>query len=380
MDYSFLSVMIQSIQKWYDWIKQKGKKEMKKIFSIIILVLITISICACGNNESGGNGRKTITINLDEPAETGSLEYTIHSIEFTNKLKYHVSDGYEILSDDNVFAIVKYSIKNISKEGISLWNEMDKGYIAIGKIVYGDGYTYENSFYSNRPRAFHYNESSNDVSRVREGDLEPLTSEENCILFIILPKEIVENTEEKLYYEISFADIGDNVTLRYEVQNREVVEVPNIQDYLYNVSINDSNFDEFFDYTFEPCRDSNKEETGEYILLLRSRKYDEGLILYSEDFFINGYLDYENGGIGSSGGINYFLKGTPWKTSNPEIASARFDVFGDTCSFVKSEFVESFEVSDPVYDGEYPIWFSDVKITLKDGTVLRRLVVGDNYY
>ena len=161
---------------------------------------------------------------MDEPAETGSLEFTIHKVEFTKSIKYKVYDGYETTTEDNVFGIVTYSIKNISKKGISIWNEQDRGYICMGHFVYGDGYTYENSFYSERPRAYHYNESSNSASRGRDGVLEPLTSEDNCIVYIILPQKIVESTDEKLFYEVSFNDIGDDVTIRCEVTDREIIE------------------------------------------------------------------------------------------------------------------------------------------------------------
>ncbi len=193
---------------------------MKKVLSIVLLVFIALGICACGN----GNGGKNKTIKMNESTETGSLEYTIQKVEFAKNISCSVSDGYQTLDDENVFGIVTYSIRNISKEGISIWNEQDRGYIAVGKFVYGDGYNYENSFYSNRPRVTHYDEISNSLRRGREGVLEPLTSEDDCILFIILPKDIVENTDEKLFYEISFSDIGDDVKLRYEVTDREIKE------------------------------------------------------------------------------------------------------------------------------------------------------------
>lgn len=207
---------------------------MKKILSILILVLITFSVCACGNNENSGDGGKTITLNLNEPTEAGSLEYTIHEVKFAKSINYEIYDGYmgrsegKKTSEDNVIAIVRYSIKNIGKESISNYYFPEPGYteyIAVGRFVYGDGYTYEHGFYDGRrPYAYRYNESPESANYILKETLEPLTSLDNCITYLILPTHIVEDTSEKLFYVISLANIGDNITLRYEITDRTITE------------------------------------------------------------------------------------------------------------------------------------------------------------
>lgn len=197
-------------------------KGMKKALSIILIILIAFSICACG--------KKNIKIN--EPTKAGSWEYTILKIEFARSINtssgsyesfYSPDDSfgaYTVPKDDHVFAIVTYSMKNIGKERIRLWEDLE--YRGIGKFVYGDGYIFDNNNIKIFPSYYDENESSFRSVRT-DFWLEPLSSAVECKMLFIIPENIVEDTNEKLFYQVTFDDSGKNTTLRCEITNREIV-------------------------------------------------------------------------------------------------------------------------------------------------------------
>ena len=203
---------------------------MKKIVPIVFILLMVFCLFGCSNTKS-----KTKTIKIDEPAETESVEYTLYKVEFAKSINYSTNDSFMHIvdgrhaSEGTVFGIVMYKIKNIGKKSIPILYSKESGrleFTGVGRFVYGDGYTYENGFYDGRkPYAYLYNESPESASSYSIKDfLDPLTSIDSCITYFTIPEDIVKNTDEKLFYEISFPILGDEITLRYEVTDREIAD------------------------------------------------------------------------------------------------------------------------------------------------------------
>lgn len=74
------------------------------------------------------------------------------------------------------------------------------------------------------------------------------------------------------------------------ITETESLEIDDINDYLVTVDLTADNFDEYFEFVTEPQYTSFGELQGEAISYgLRSKKYDDGLVLYTDDNIIIEY-------------------------------------------------------------------------------------------
>ena len=200
-------------------------------------------------------------------------------------------------------------------------------------------------------------------------------------------EEVVEEpaVEEERYPEIADAlDAGDYdgaIAAITEMKTEAMAqEAGDINDDLVTVEITPENFDEYFDVYTVPVNNAFGE--FEYSCwYLRSRKYDEGLILYglddadycdtiSVEFVIRSTVDsgYEQlaepiidelGSMLDSGGVLELS----WDPSVAFSLESISRMTGSKLTFVRSEYVESIELEER----DKPDMSSTETITLKNG-------------
>lgn len=204
---------------------------MKKTISIILVAIMLLCLSACGSR----------ALSLNEPTEIGTWEINIKKIQFARQIlnrafNTEVTDYYnnllvpngqdsssEGLDQGEVFAVVTYTMKNSGKESTRIWNSDTREFDGVGRFVYGDGYIFENDATDHRPQPYIFSgESLIDLSS--DIVLDPLSSEIECRIYFVLPEEIVTNTDESLFYEITINESGKDKTIRFEVPDRSIIE------------------------------------------------------------------------------------------------------------------------------------------------------------
>lgn len=155
-------------------------------------------------------------------------------------------------------------------------------------------------------------------------------------------------------------------------------EVGDIADYLVTIDINDNNFSDYFECVKIQLHNSFGEPDNQMIGFgLKSKAYDDGLILYDvtgvnvELMLADSPTDYDLASLlscGCSYGGGYTIDELPISFSRTT---------GGTVTFIKSEYVDSYELED--FKETRPDYKNAV-ITLKNGETLSRLTQPDYLY
>lgn len=124
---------------------------MKKLIAIYIITLAVL-LCGCGENQEKSQAASGVkagvaenaaesdeptetTLSLGESVVTDMVEFTLNGIEFQEYAS--CSSGRKIYaSDDNIFASLDLTIKNVSGE------EMSVHYLLDAALDYNDGFIY----------------------------------------------------------------------------------------------------------------------------------------------------------------------------------------------------------------------------------------------
>lgn len=158
----------------------------------------------------------------------------------------------------------------------------------------------------------------------------------------------------------------------------------NIEDYLLEVNLTGDNFYDYFEFEKIACRDMYGDETGSFMLGLRSKMFDKGYVLcnyYDRDYCDSIYFELKNeshvikdasliemlsfSSIGFDSG--YFYEGIG--------ISGR--VAGTKLTFVSKDFVESYEIAEIKDLAKVT---TEAEITLKNGLKFGYLISPDYPY
>ena len=167
--------------------------------------------------------------------------------------------------------------------------------------------------------------------------------------------------------------------------------VPDKEDYLETYIIDGDNFLEYFTPDYAEILNDIGEGTGEYRLIFRSKKYNEGLLLYkSQSYDHHLYIIHEPTGEEWQAG-GFMLNGEDLHSIfiglsyiNKEDINTVWTDFEDgtiTVVFVKDSYVKEIIMTQEhgMHDGIYdPCDY--YTIILKDGTELSRIALPDNPY
>jgi hypothetical protein len=175
---------------------------VKRLMSILLVVTMFITLCACIQSppQKGVVGTKYTS---------EGVEFTLNYVEFTdamddwggandnfwkplpeNPSKNVLDNAVEPKSSDDTICIISYTAKNISKE--------DKVIDARGTLNYDDGYKYSEGGLSYRVSAEGvWDEIDNGIvlKKLKENEYE-------FRAYMVVPKELVENTDKSLTYEL----------------------------------------------------------------------------------------------------------------------------------------------------------------------------------
>lgn len=167
-----------------------------------------------------------------------------------------------------------------------------------------------------------------------------------------------------------------------------------MEKYLVTVELTPENFDEYFEVVVSPVVDAFG-ETDHWVLGVRSKKYDDGLILYGLDD--SDYCDsieleftltyYDDNGTDKDQykcSLDDALALDAWSFWDVD-SSITFDsldrMVGSKLTFIKRDFVESYDIL-PAEHPEDPedSFYTTATITLKNGEVFDRMIARDYPY
>lgn len=171
-----------------------------------------------------------------------------------------------------------------------------------------------------------------------------------------------------------------------EKTNEQTAEetVGNINDYLVEAELNDSNFNDYFEFNVTNNYDDFGEIQNEsYFLGLKSKKYDEGLVIYDMDditirLSIYDRYDYDDSQAERDDSLDNILYFGPWISGYGDLTIDDFrfiKMTPGTIRFIKSEYIESYEIED-YKEHDY----NSATITLKNGETITRTVYDDYKY
>ena len=162
----------------------------------------------------------------------------------------------------------------------------------------------------------------------------------------------------------------------------------NINDYLVTVEITPENFDEYFEFVSFHGKNAFGEQDDKRVYIgLRSKKYDDGLLLYglddrqySDDITIEFFCDFLGSDPKYDKLCSLVMFGYSVSSSNLIPASISLKsgrISGSRITFIKKEYVESYEI-EPVSSPEKTV--SGATITLINGEIIHRVVNPDFPY
>ena len=105
----------------------------------------------------------------------------------------------------------------IGKEAQRPWDIYDGAAVGTGKFIYGDGFVFESQSDGDRAEA-NYFDGTEFRSMITLNTLEPLSDEIECRVAFTVPVTITESVDEALAFEVSFNELGDNMTFRYVIR------------------------------------------------------------------------------------------------------------------------------------------------------------------
>ena len=161
-------------------------------------------------------------------------------------------------------------------------------------------------------------------------------------------------------------------------------EVLNKDDYLYRVEI-EGDLSEYFYWTIEPRLNLNHEETGEYYVVFHSKKYEEEGLLWDQMCHANIHMEitFQDGSVNDYDGydIMYLMQGVPGffePITDPSAVSVNLYCERQVLTYIKPEFVESYDLCEPYYDDMSLKWYQQIDVAFKDGTYDTRISYVDN--
>lgn len=214
------------------------KRRMFSVFMVVVLLLAVSASVAYAetktNNElfiqlfnsvlnaDSSSKAEVSVLNIGETASTDMAEFTLNACRFTDRVGMDSNNWFECVHDGNltcederIFVWLSFTGRNLSKSEMSGYELCD---IAV---EYGDGYTYDDSIFSDG-----YNNSTASWLTPRAGLLyvEPL--ETNNYLGIIKCMEIVRaDRKSPIYIVVTLPSSHGDVKVKYEFAAEEGADV-----------------------------------------------------------------------------------------------------------------------------------------------------------
>ncbi|MBR1653501.1 MAG: hypothetical protein IJ690_01600 [Clostridia bacterium] len=173
---------------------------MKKIIRLMALMLIIMILIGCltgCSDEENESKRKSKHIELYETVDEKDFEFSIKEASSAQRISPpYTSSVYvyqEVKDKNNTYLYIIVNVKNTSSKAIN------SSKVASVKVNYNDKYTYK--------AKVNVEDTSSGLAPSSYIDIEPLMSK-NLYYFAELPKDVVDNPNSELTFEIT---INDNV-------------------------------------------------------------------------------------------------------------------------------------------------------------------------
>lgn len=199
--------------------------EAKRMVSLLVIVLAMLCISACGVKEK--------SIQLNKPIKVGNWEFTLTKIEFADEVsrlrdyeRFLVpGNTYVPLPDGQIYGVYTYTFKYVGEEEI--WRNQsesnkDYGFLHSGMINHGDkdisGYGDSDVFIGPLDGGFCMEGQTSFGNAEELPSFEetpyPMLEYRGCVA---LSQEIIENTDEELFFFIALNNGEKNQTFKYIV-------------------------------------------------------------------------------------------------------------------------------------------------------------------
>lgn len=112
------------------------RRNFLKAVGVTVASASMLGLTGCGSSSGSPASSKTVEVNV--PVVIGSYEITIKGLSFEDKRTITAGKSYMAPKSGNCYALVEWSILNITKEDIA-YTDM----VPILSLEYGDGYKFE---------------------------------------------------------------------------------------------------------------------------------------------------------------------------------------------------------------------------------------------
>lgn len=150
-----------------------------------------------------------------------------------------------------------------------------------------------------------------------------------------------------------------------------------IEDYLVTVDLNSENFEDFFEFETVPRNNAFGEPEDSMGIGVKSKKYDEGLIVYSLDDIT---VEYTFNSFDSEYDLKELLSfglSSSFTADDDNVLSYTGRITNGTVTYIKQEYVEDYPVSELKKPDD---WAVETTIQLKNGETINRYLYPEYPY
>lgn len=148
-----------------------------------------------------------------------------------------------------------------------------------------------------------------------------------------------------------------------------------IEDYLVTVDLNSENFEDYFEFVTVPRYNAFGELLGSFGIGLKSKKYDEGLIIYTIDDITVEFADSRWTSDDSLDSLLSFSLTLSGYTADEIAYSGR--ITEGKVTYIKQEYVDSYDIPELEKPDDYNVY---TQIQLQNGETLYRALYPDYPY
>lgn len=197
---------------------------------------------------------------------------------------------------------------------------------------------------------------------------------------VAVPKETANTLEKhsKLISYLESEDYQSAETYVHELVIQQKKEAAgDINDYLVKVNLDSKNFEEYFEFVTVPRYNAFGEPDENIGIGVKSKKYDEGLIVYSlDDITVENIFNSFN----SENKLQSLLSfGTSFSfyPDDDNVLSYSGRITDGTVTFIKQEYVEDYPIPELKKPDDY---YAETTIQLKNGEIITRYLYPEYPY
>lgn len=193
---------------------------------------------------------------------------------------------------------------------------------------------------------------------------------------VAVPKEKADILEKhpNLISYLESEDYQSAETYVHELVLQQKKEAAgDIEDYLVEVNLNSENFEDYFEFATIPRYNAFGEPIEETSIGVRSKKYDEGLIVYSlDDIAVEGTYNSYNIEADLKTLLSFYLSTSYFPDEFSVSYTGR--ITDGKVTFIKQEFIENYNIPELKKPDDY---VSEATVQLKNGEEIVRYVQPD---